>query len=44
MKSVDLDENGTIDYNEFLNFCLELKRIENETVMLKRTDRLKEQR
>jgi len=23
------------DYNEFVNFCLELKRIENETVILK---------
>ncbi len=26
-----------VDYNEFVQFCLELKRIENETVILKKT-------
>jgi hypothetical protein len=25
-----------IDYDEFVNFCLELKRIENDTVILKK--------
>ena len=33
-----------IEYNEFVNFCLELKRIENDTVILKKDDRLYKQR
>jgi len=33
-----------IEYNEFAKFCLELKRIENDTVILKKDDRLEQQR
>ncbi len=33
-----------IDYNEFVNFCLELKRIENDTIILEHGGRLNKQR